>query len=148
MLPYNYEFIPTYADPSCDTPGLNPELRQKILEFHKEKAKSLDWDCELEKKAHESIKYNEVDTSGIGGRVNEYAEMSIGTMEVNVKEALRYWFEKNPYYARENVDGKFCKCEDWLHLQSRSAAHSLHLCIRLSYTTMPFTRCDSIRYRR
>ncbi|RCN41767.1 hypothetical protein ANCCAN_12253 [Ancylostoma caninum] len=94
-----YEFIG--VDPKCGTPGLTPGLRQKILEFHKE-AKSLQWDCGLEQKAHDAITEDGVDYNKIGGRVNEYTEMPKG-METDVEEALDYWWNKDPRDGHANV---------------------------------------------
>ncbi|EPB76640.1 hypothetical protein ANCCEY_04270 [Ancylostoma ceylanicum] len=64
------------------------------------------WDCDLEQKAYDSIKTNEVDTRSIGHPANEYAEMPgpDGTMEKNVKDALNYWWDQNRNHERDNMN--------------------------------------------
>ncbi|EYC39930.1 hypothetical protein Y032_0636g940 [Ancylostoma ceylanicum] len=103
--PDNKHNVVRGCGPSCNTAGLTPEVRQQILDFHSEKGKSLSWDCDLEQKAYDSIKTNEVDTRSIGHPANEYAEMPgpDGTMEKNVKDALNYWWDQNRNHERDNV---------------------------------------------
>ncbi|EYC39933.1 hypothetical protein Y032_0636g940 [Ancylostoma ceylanicum] len=104
--PDNKHNVVRGCGPSCNTAGLTPEVRQQILDFHSEKGKSLSWDCDLEQKAYDSIKTNEVDTRSIGHPANEYAEMPgpDGTMEKNVKDALNYWWDQNRNHERDNMN--------------------------------------------
>ncbi|KAL6732541.1 hypothetical protein Aduo_003292 [Ancylostoma duodenale] len=91
------------ADPSCNISGLTPELRQKILDFHSGKGKSLQWDCGMEQKAHDAISGDGVDVSSIGDFINEYAQRPT-EMTTDVEEALDFWWNKDPRNGHANME--------------------------------------------
>ncbi|RCN41776.1 SCP-like protein, partial [Ancylostoma caninum] len=96
------------AGENCVGGTLTPEVREQIVNFHKEKKRSLEWDCDLEREADsafEKLVDGEVDTSKLKvlGRVSDYAHLSSGNITTDVDKALYYWSSRNDLESYSNI---------------------------------------------
>ncbi|EYC26280.1 hypothetical protein Y032_0010g1063 [Ancylostoma ceylanicum] len=91
------------AGPECKDKKVSPEIRQQILDFHKQRreGKAVEWDCGLEDKARGILKTGKsgkIDTSKVsknrGVNVREFRK-EFEDAKTFVDRALRHWWSSD-----------------------------------------------------